>query len=184
MKKRMPAHWFIGAIIFAATSPGSLSAQDPMLRASAGISSDLSASKNYQYRANNNKVVFIPITGKILNDKGEPLAGATIAVKGGTATTSASAEGTFTLEVPDGNATIVITYTGYQTQEIALNNRTALNITLLSNNDLESVVVVGYGTRRKTNVTGAIASINSEQIRSVPTTNLSQALQGRVPGVE
>lgn len=126
----------------------------------------------------------VPITGRIVNDKAEPLAGATIAVKGATVTTTTDAQGSFTIDAPDGNAILVITYTGYQTQEISLNNRTSLSITLLSNNDLESVVVVGYGTRRRTDVTGAIASINSEKIRSVPTTNLSQALQGRIAGVE
>ena len=126
----------------------------------------------------------IPITGKILNEKGEPLAGATIMIKGSTVTTTTDTQGAFTINAPDANATLVITYTGYQTQELALNNRTTLSVTLLANNDLESVVVVGYGTRRRTDVTGAIASINSEKIRSVPTTNLSQALQGRVAGVE
>ncbi|MBC7828001.1 MAG: SusC/RagA family TonB-linked outer membrane protein [Chitinophagaceae bacterium] len=185
MKKQMPNRRIIGVILLAGLYPVQSFSQDPFLLASVKTAYYSIFLKNNPLGSTGNfRLAAIQVKGKILTDKGEPLAGATVSVKGGNLSTTADAQGAFTIDAPDGNATLVITYTGYQTQEIVLNNRTSLSITLISNNDLESVVVVGYGTRRKTDVTGAIASINAEKIRSVPTTNVSQALQGRVPGVE
>lgn len=124
------------------------------------------------------------VTGTIINEKNEPLIGASITVKGGSASATTNDKGAFTLTVPDGKVTLVVTYIGYKVQEINVNNQTSLAITLISDNkDLESVVVIGYGTRKRGDVTGAIASVGAEQIRQVPVTNVSQALQGRVPGL-
>ena len=178
MKKEKPSLWIIGVMTFTALLPNPGFSQ--------GVASVRTNKISTYLVYSTSKVALdaVPITGKILNERSEPLTGATISVKGQSVATTADAEGAFTINAPDANATLVITYTGYQTQEIALNNRTSLTVTLISNNDLESVVVVGYGTRRKTDVTGAISSINSEKIRSIPTTNVSQALQGRVAGVE
>lgn len=124
------------------------------------------------------------ITGTIINEKSEPLIGATVAVKGTGVSATTNDQGAFTLRVPNGNVTLTVTYIGYNTQEYMLNNRSTVSIILAAENrEMETVVVVGYGTRKRSDVTGAIASVGSEQIRQVPVTNVSQALQGRVPGL-
>lgn len=124
------------------------------------------------------------ITGTIINERTEPLIGATVTVKGTGTSATTNDKGAFTLQVPNGNVTLTVTYIGYQTQEYKLNNRSIVSIILAADNrEMESVVVIGYGTRKRSDVTGAIASVGSEQIRQVPVTNVSQALQGRVPGL-
>src|SRR5581483_9718016 len=86
--------------------------------------------------------------------------------------------------VEKGTETLVFSFIGYATQELSLNNQTQLSVTLkLAGKSLEDVVVIGYGTRKRGDVTGAIASVSAQQIREVPVTNVSQALQGRVPGL-
>lgn len=125
------------------------------------------------------------ITGTILNEKNEPLVGATVTEKGLTASATTNEKGSFSLHVSNPNATLEVSFVGYLTQEIKLNNRAAVSVTLYAvSKSLEDVVVVGYGTRKKGDVTGSTASINAEKIRSVPVTNVTQALQGRVAGVE
>lgn len=139
----------------------------------------------YYYLDNNPPPVFdTVITGKIINEQTEPLTGATVTVKGTGASATTNDQGSFTLRVPDGNVTLVVTYVGYRTQEYKLNNRNNVSIILAAGNqEMETVVVVGYGTRKRGDVTGSIASVGAEQIRQVPVTNVSQALQGRVPGL-
>ncbi len=125
------------------------------------------------------------VTGTILNEKGEALTGATVTVKSTGNSATSNDKGSFTLQVPNGNATLVVSYVGFLTQELRLNNRATVSVTLYSESkSLEDVVVVGYGTRKKGDVTGSTASISAEKIRSVPVTNVTQALQGRVAGVE
>lgn len=184
MKKQLP-NWIFGVILITGLQTQQSYSQDAHLIAAQKSPSAPKHSLTTSSRSTaREERMPIPITGKVLNDKGEPLSGATITLKGSTGGTSADTQGNFTIEAPNANSTLVITAAGYQTQEVSLNDRTTLAITLLPSNDLESVVVVGYGTRRRTDVTGAIASINAEKIRSIPTTNVSQALQGRVAGVE
>lgn len=124
------------------------------------------------------------ITGTILNDKDEPLANATVTVKNTGASTTTNDKGVFTLSVPGNNAVLVISYVGYQTQEINLGNRKAIEVSLKpEGRAMDDVVVVGYGIRKKSDVTGALSSVSAKQIEQVPTTNITQALQGRVPGL-
>ncbi|AEE53694.1 SusC/RagA family TonB-linked outer membrane protein [Haliscomenobacter hydrossis] len=124
------------------------------------------------------------ISGKITDTKGESLIGASIAVKGTTTGTVTDADGEFTLAVTN-EAVLVISYTGYTTKEEVVGTRTRIEITLDENiNQLSETVVVGYGTQKKSQLTGAISSITAKQITELPITNARQALQGRAAGVD
>lgn len=114
----------------------------------------------------------------------EPLIGASIAVKGSTVGTVTNATGNFSLSVSSG-ATLVFSYVGYETQEIAVGNQQVLQVKLIEDTEkLAEVVVVGFGTQKKVNVTGAVGVAKAEDIQSRPVVNVAQALQGLVPGLE
>jgi TonB-linked SusC/RagA family outer membrane protein len=124
------------------------------------------------------------IAGKITDEKGQPIPGATIKEKGTQNAAIADANGSFRISVADGAATLVITSIGYTTLEVPANNQSTINITLKDANvNLTDVVVVGYGTQKRGDVTGAISSISEKTLREVPVTNAQQLLQGRVAGV-
>jgi TonB-linked SusC/RagA family outer membrane protein len=126
-----------------------------------------------------------PVTGKVLGADGQPLQGVSVQVKGTKTGTFSQADGTFKITAPSANATLVFSSVGFATQEIALNGNETQNVTLLvGDNALSDVVVVGYGTRKRVEVTGATTSINGENLRSVQTANLTQSLQGRLAGVD
>ncbi|UHG91079.1 TonB-dependent receptor [Spirosoma oryzicola] len=128
----------------------------------------------------------ITVTGRVLDEKGAGLPGATVLFKGtsnvGTAT---DIDGRFTLNVPDGNGTLVISSISYTTQEVAINNRTTLpDVQLVSDvKSLNEVVVVGYGTQRKKDLTGAVAVVNVAELQQQPTAQITNQLQGRASGV-
>lgn len=125
-----------------------------------------------------------PVSGRVISTTGEPLAGVTVQVKNGTATTTTGSDGTFRINAPSANAALVFTYVGFGEQQVSVNNKNQLSVSMTPTNAaLENVVVVGYGTRKKGEVTGAITSISGDELRSVPTVNLTQALQGRLAGV-
>lgn len=120
----------------------------------------------------------------VVKDNLGPVIGASIIEKGTTNGMITDMNGNFSLSVKKGS-TLVISYIGYITQEIAARENTTLNITLKEDSKtLEEVVVIGYGTARKSDVTGSIASVKGTELRSVQTGNISSALQGRVAGVE
>ena len=97
----------------------------------------------------------------------------------------ASARANFSLTTPNDNATLIISYVGFQTQEIALNNQTTLNVRLKADTKaLEEVVVIGYGTVQRKDLTGSIASVGNEAIKDLAVTRVDQALLGKVPGVQ
>lgn len=126
----------------------------------------------------------ITIKGEVKDVNQEPVIGASILVKGTTDGTITDLEGGFTLHASP-NATLVVTYIGYQTEEIPVNGRKQINITLKEDSKaLEEVVVVGYGTARKSDVTGSIASVQGDILREVPASNISNALQSRIAGVD
>ncbi len=124
------------------------------------------------------------ITGTVRDADGEPLIGATVLAKGSAVGTATDIDGRFSLSVADEAEILVISYTGYSTQEVALNGRTSLDVVLA--NDLltlDEIVVTGYGTQKKSNVTGSIVSVNAEDLAKVQTPTFDAALQGKVPGV-
>ena len=126
----------------------------------------------------------INIRGVVTNSKSLPLVGATITEKGTTNTTISKEDGSFTLSVVNARSILQITYVGYETKEVTVGNQTTINITLTETNaSLNEIVVVGYGTRRKQDVSGAVTQVNSEMITNQPITSIDQGLAGMVPGV-
>src|SRR5690606_19632282 len=119
------------------------------------------------------------------NSEGSPLPGVNILLKGTTTGTVTDMDGGYNLSVPGADAILVFSFIGYQSQEVVVGNRTAVNISLAPDlSTLSEVVVVGYGTQREEAVTGSVASISGEVLRDIPSGNVTQALQGRVAGVE
>lgn len=124
------------------------------------------------------------VKGHVVNETGQPVANASVMVKGKTTGTAADENGNFQLNVP-GNATLIVSSVGFLDQEIPVNNQTNITVTLSSNTtNMQEVVVIGYGTQRKEAVTGSVASIGGEKMREIPAANVSQALQGRLAGVQ
>lgn len=125
----------------------------------------------------------IQLKGTVLDSKGETLIGASVLEKGTTNGCITDIDGNFTLTV-NPKATLVISYVGYVTQEIQVNGRSSLKATLKDDSEmLDEVVVVGYGTMKKSDMTGAISSVDTEELTKRATTNPAEALQGKIAGV-
>lgn len=123
------------------------------------------------------------VTGKVSDSKdGSPLPGVTIKVKGGTSSTASSADGSFRLSVPENATTLVFTYVGYTEQEAPISS--LMNISLVQGDkSLTEVVVVGYGTKLKKEVTSSISKVTSKEFENLPLPSFESALQGRAAGV-
>lgn len=126
-----------------------------------------------------------PVIGKVTDaQSGETLPGVNILVKGTTIGASTDEDGNFELEVPSLQDTLVVTYIGYQRQEVPINGRSQIDIQLTPEAIMgEEMVVVGYGTQRKADLTGSISSVNSEDLEYAPNRSVSSMLQGSVAGV-
>ena len=125
------------------------------------------------------------ITGTVFDKNGQPLPGANILEKGTTNGTQTDFDGNFTLVVASENATLVISYLGFRTTEVAVNGQTNLSISLEEDAaGLDEVVVVGYGTTARKDVTGAISSVGGEDFENVPVESVDKAIQGRLAGVQ
>lgn len=156
------------------------------------------APKRLSYKLSNKTIVILPaspakdntktnrgetLTGVIKDDAGQPIVGANIVVKGKMVGTVSGLKGEFEIEATE-NDILIISYIGYLTREIKIGNKTNLKISLQEDAlGLDEVVVVGYGTVKKRDLTGSVASINAQKISAVPATTAAEALQGRVPGV-
>ncbi|MDP4820637.1 MAG: TonB-dependent receptor [Saprospiraceae bacterium] len=125
-------------------------------------------------------------TGTVKDDAGEPLIGATIQVKGTTTGTVTDLDGGFSVEVPTNTATLVVSYTGYETQEVGITsaNRTIDIVLATSAEQLAEVVVVGYGETSKEGLTGAVSSLKSDRLEQVPLASVEQTLQGNIAGLQ
>ncbi|GGG86170.1 SusC/RagA family TonB-linked outer membrane protein [Parapedobacter pyrenivorans] len=127
----------------------------------------------------------LTVTGAVKDETGSPLAGATVTVKGASAAVTANEQGAYTIEVPNRAGTLVFTMVGFDAVERPINGLSIINVTMRAAvSDLEEVVVVGYGTMRKSDLTGSVAQIKSEDIQAVPVYNMEQALKGRAAGVQ
>ncbi|MCC9137888.1 SusC/RagA family TonB-linked outer membrane protein [Pontibacter silvestris] len=126
----------------------------------------------------------ITVSGKVTDaSTGQPLIGASVQVKGTTQGAQTDVEGNFTVNAP-ANGTLIVNYLGYDQREIAINNNSTLNVQLgMATNELEQVVVVGYGVQEKRDVTGSIASVEGEEIARQSSQNPVSSLQGKVAGV-
>jgi TonB-linked SusC/RagA family outer membrane protein len=127
----------------------------------------------------------IKIKGTVVDEQGEPLIGATVKVKGANTGVMTDLDGNFELEAP-GNAVLVVSYVGYQDREVAVNNRAVIDkIQMSSDNQmLEQVVVVGYGTQKKADLTGSVSIVNADEMKKISNSNISTMLEGKVPGVQ
>ncbi len=125
------------------------------------------------------------ITGRITDSSGAPLSNVSVQIKGTNAGTSTDANGNYSISVPSPNSRLVFSYTGMEAREVSAGNRSTVNAQLQSANaSLGEVVVIGYGTARKSDLTGAVSTIKGEQLMDKPAPNVSQALEGKVAGVD
>ncbi|WP_229213813.1 TonB-dependent receptor [Dyadobacter psychrotolerans] len=124
------------------------------------------------------------ISGKVVDDKGEALPGVSIVVKGTQQGTSTDIDGKYQLSIPDGSSTLIFSFVGYISTEKTVTNETVIDITLATDTkSLQEIVVVGYGTQKRANVTAAISSVPMSEIKDMPVSNVATALQGKIPGV-
>jgi TonB-linked SusC/RagA family outer membrane protein len=126
------------------------------------------------------------VSGKVVStDDGAPLPGVSVVVKGTTTGTNTDGDGNFKVTVQNDVAVLVFSAVGFEKQEITVGNRSTINISLATDQkSLNEVIVVGYGTQKKSQMTGAISQVTAKQITEMPLTNLGQALQGRAAGVD
>jgi TonB-linked SusC/RagA family outer membrane protein len=126
----------------------------------------------------------ITVKGTVKDTKGEPLIGVTVRVEGTSMGTITDMDGVFTLSNVPTDATLEFSYVGMKTQRIPVNGRTSIDVVMEEEAEmLEEVVVVGFGTQKKVNLTGAVSTASSREIESRPVVNVTQALQGLVPGL-
>lgn len=124
------------------------------------------------------------VKGVVSDDKGNTLPGATVSVKGTTQGTTTDADGRFSINMPTGSNVLVISFIGMKTQEVQVGTRTTLNITLLSGDQsLDEVVVIGYGTAKRSDVTSSITTIKATELKDIPAAGVDQLLQGKAAGV-
>jgi len=125
------------------------------------------------------------ISGKVVDANNNPLAGVNVIEKGTTNGVISGPDGKFSLSVSSAASVLSFSFIGYEAQDVAIGNQTSVNVTLSETvTGLNEVVVVGYGTQRRESVTGSVASISGNVLRDVPSSNFSQAIQGRLSGVE
>jgi len=125
------------------------------------------------------------VTGTVTDNNGLPLSEVSVSLKNGSAGISTDLSGKFRLSVPNGNGLLVFSYVGYATQEIPIKNRTNITVQLISDaQSLDDVVVVGYGTQKKSDLTGSVVSLRKEDFNKGITTSVAQLIQGRAAGVQ
>jgi len=124
------------------------------------------------------------VTGKVTDQSGAPIPGASIVVKGTSTGVTSDNNGNYSLSIPADAKTLVFSFVGMKMQELLIGNKTTINVTLEEETiGIEEVVAVGYGTQKKANLTGAVGNIKMDELKSRPLTNASLALQGTVAGV-
>ncbi len=124
------------------------------------------------------------VRGRVTDERGGGLPGVSVVIKGTTTGTTTDAEGNYSITSPDGNATLVFSFIGYTSQEVAISNQSTVNVSLVPDvQALSEIVVIGYGTQERTDVTGSVASVSAADLRRAPVATVNEAIQGRVPGV-
>ena len=126
----------------------------------------------------------IQISGTVLDEDGVPLAGASVIEKGTANGTQTDFDGNFTISVASENAILVVSYVGFTDEEVTPGAQTNITVNLTEDTStLEEVVIVGYGTQKKVNLTGAVSAISSERLQDRPIINVGQGLQGLIPNL-
>jgi TonB-dependent starch-binding outer membrane protein SusC len=126
----------------------------------------------------------IKITGKVLDESGSGLPGATILVKGSTTGVITDFDGNYSIDVPSSQSVLAFSFIGYATVEEVVGNRSSINVQLkLSESSLQEIVVTGYGAQSKRDITGAVTTVATNELLSIPATTFAQQLQGRAAGV-
>lgn len=125
------------------------------------------------------------VTGKVTDANGAPLPGVTVFIKGTATGTVTSIDGNYTLGVPNDAKALMFSFIGMKTQEIQIGNQSSLNVKMEADViGLEEVVAVGYGTQKRRDITGAVSSVGSQEINDYPVTNVSEALVGKIAGLD
>ncbi|WP_232064515.1 SusC/RagA family TonB-linked outer membrane protein [Rhodocytophaga rosea] len=137
------------------------------------------------------KVIFkadIPVRGTVKDDNGDPIPGVNVLLKGTTTGTTTDVNGGYSLNIPDNagsNGVLVFSYIGFTTEEVSIGGRTTIDISMVPDvQSLSEVVVIGYGTAQKSDLTGSVSSIKAETLQERPAPSLNQALAGRMAGVQ
>lgn len=148
------------------------------------VSFQLLANNLVVLKARNTIVVDVTVTGRVLSPTGQPLIGASVTVQGSSLGTSTDVDGNFSITVPD-SAVLVVSSVGFETQEVPVNGRTTIEITLQESTGkaMDEVVVIGYGTASKRDLTGSIVKVAGREVADKPNSNPVAALQGRVAGL-
>src|SRR6478736_9423680 len=122
-----------------------------------------------------------PVAGTVSDASGKPLPNVTVQVKGKSTATSSGPDGSFKLNTSSGKETLIFTFVGLEEQQVALNNRNSISISMkMADNTLTNVVVVGYGTQKRRNVTAAVSTFNAENLDERPILRVDQALVGQM----
>jgi TonB-linked SusC/RagA family outer membrane protein len=146
----------------------------------ANVSVHLGRTLPYGSQSDVNRV----ITGKVTDDTGSGLPGVTVSLKGTTTAVGTDNNGNFRIEVPNDQAVLVFSFVGYISKEVTVSDKSVVNVTLRTDSkSLNEVVVVGYGTQKRANVTGAVSSVSGKTLSALPVGGVDQALQGRVAGL-
>ncbi|WP_439488683.1 SusC/RagA family TonB-linked outer membrane protein [Algoriphagus sp.] len=126
------------------------------------------------------------VSGTVITEEDtEPLPGVSVIIKGTTQGVTTDLDGKFEIQVPEEGATLVFSFIGFVSQEVAVNNQSELNISMKYDmQDLGEVVVVGYGTVKKSDLTGSVVSVRDEDLTAIPVTNALEVMQGKVPGLD
>ncbi|QNP51213.1 carboxypeptidase-like regulatory domain-containing protein [Hymenobacter qilianensis] len=164
--KQLTALAGLGAVLCAGSAPAYATAESAAIAALAQTPAD------------------ITVTGRVIDETGGGLPGVNVVVKGTSNGTSTDPEGRYTITAPD-NGTLVFSFVGYNPQEVAIGGRTTIDINLAPNTQaLGEVVVTGYGTQSKRDLTGAVARVEGTEIVNQPVQTATQALQGKIAGVQ
>ena len=138
------------------------------------------SSLSYLKAQNNSRSV----SGKVTDESGKGLSGVTVTVSGSTSNTVTTEDGSYNVNVPSGKKSIVFSHIGYEDQTVSIDNRSVINLSMgLSQKELENVVVIGYGTQKRKNVTGAVSSFDARKLDERPIHRIDQALVGQLAGV-
>jgi outer membrane receptor protein involved in Fe transport len=126
------------------------------------------------------------VSGKVTSDDGATLSGATISLKGTTTATTTDLSGEYSISVPStGKEILIFSYVGNEKKEVSIGDQKIINVSLVktSSSSLNEVVVIGYGTVKRKDLTGSVSSVSGKEIATAPVANVAQAMQGKLPGV-